>query len=309
MKFWKKLPTASCQLQTISVRVTLMVLLLILQTGDVASQGLFRKALFLGNSYTYFNDLPILTATLASSNGDSLYYASNSPGGYTLGWFPSAHVFSGISLNMISNNNWDFVILQEQSQTPGLLPDSALILQQASDSIVFGYSFLWNANSYYPEADFSHTLSSDTLFTHNLSTGADQWKWDFGDGYTSNAFEPVHIYPSAATYLVSLVASNDCHSDSISQQVTVLPTTVDLMPDAGYRITLIGPDDMGNISVKGYNGSGRLSLFDLTGRLVSASNVISGQAIVSGLKKQLYIYVLVSKSGTILSQGKLIFQP
>ncbi|MCK7540346.1 MAG: hypothetical protein MZV63_60360 [Marinilabiliales bacterium] len=51
-----------------------------------------RKALFIGNSYTYVNELPALTAGLAHSAGDSLYFDSSAPGGYTLGWQPIAHV-------------------------------------------------------------------------------------------------------------------------------------------------------------------------------------------------------------------------
>jgi gliding motility-associated-like protein len=32
------------------------------------------------------------------------------------------------------------------------------------------------------------------------------WMWNFGDGYTSSGFDPVHVYPVAGTYVVTLTA-------------------------------------------------------------------------------------------------------
>lgn len=72
------------------------------------------KALFLGNSYTAANNLPELISQLALSSGDILEYDSNTPGGYTF----QAHSTNSNSLNLIEKTNWDFVVLQEQSQLP-----------------------------------------------------------------------------------------------------------------------------------------------------------------------------------------------
>jgi len=72
------------------------------------------RALFLGNSYTYVNDLPQIISSIASSMGDSLIYDSNTPGGYTL----EGHASNPTSLGKIMAGNWDFVVLQEQSQRP-----------------------------------------------------------------------------------------------------------------------------------------------------------------------------------------------
>lgn len=108
-------------------RIYYPILALFLATG-ASAQPVSKKALFLGNSYTYVNDLPSLIASLASSSGDSLIYASNAPGGYTLGWQPIAHATNPLSLAMINSNEWDFMILQEQSQTPAIsrLRDSCM---------------------------------------------------------------------------------------------------------------------------------------------------------------------------------------
>jgi hypothetical protein len=72
------------------------------------------RVLFIGNSYTEVNNLPQVVSRLASAGGDSLYYQVNTPGGYTL----QQHSTDNTTLNYIAQGNWDFVVLQEQSQRP-----------------------------------------------------------------------------------------------------------------------------------------------------------------------------------------------
>ncbi|MEI6088597.1 MAG: T9SS type A sorting domain-containing protein [Bacteroidota bacterium] len=73
-----------------------------------------KHALFLGNSYTSVNNLPALTAAVATSAGDTLIYDSNLIGGYTL----QQHSVDATSLSKIMLGTWDYVVLQEQSQLP-----------------------------------------------------------------------------------------------------------------------------------------------------------------------------------------------
>ena len=73
-----------------------------------------KRVLFLGNSYTAVNNLPQLTSNVAASAGDTLIYDSNTPGGYTL----NGHSTNSTSLSKIGQGNWDYVVLQEQSQWP-----------------------------------------------------------------------------------------------------------------------------------------------------------------------------------------------
>ncbi len=73
-----------------------------------------KRVLFLGNSYTYVNNLPQVIGSIAKASGDSLYFDSNTPGGYTF----QQHVTNSTSIAKIVQGNWDFVVLQEQSQFP-----------------------------------------------------------------------------------------------------------------------------------------------------------------------------------------------
>jgi hypothetical protein len=73
-----------------------------------------RYVLFLGNSYTQFNDLPGLVQGLAQSVGHNLYRDQNTPGGHRL----AGHAANPISLAKITARPWDYVVLQEFSLIP-----------------------------------------------------------------------------------------------------------------------------------------------------------------------------------------------
>ncbi len=422
------------------VKAFVAVLMIVVTGYSLAAQPLLRKVLFLGNSYTYVNNLPGITAALAHSSGDSLYFESNSPGGYTLGWQPVAHSTNPVSLERIRAIDWDFVVLQEQSQTPaisrlrdscmypasvilhdsvksahlcsrvlfyltwgrrfggiqcfepnycspnfagfdqmqdsitvaykgiadsvagwiapvgeawrfilhntamvlhsddnshpnlngsylaacvfysvifgkspvgltftaGLDPDSALILQQAADSITFGYAQQWNLYNDEPSANFTLTTAEYTLITQNLSAGATSWLWDFGDGQTSALFEPFHVYASTGSYTVKLKACNDCFCDSVAESISI--TTLKI-PRPGYAagsIRLAWGNEAGMLRLVNFYGKGTLHLFDLTGRKTGTIPVTEGNAGPLSKPDGMLLWILISDSGEVLQRGKIV---
>lgn len=72
-----------------------------------------KRVLFIGNSYTDVNNLPLLVRQVAESTGNRLDYQSNTPGGCTF----SQHC-TNQSMTYICEGGWDVVVLQEQSQLP-----------------------------------------------------------------------------------------------------------------------------------------------------------------------------------------------
>lgn len=87
----------------------------IVATSAYAQQT--KKVLFVGNSYTYTNNLPSMIAEMAASVGDVLQHRSNTPGGCTF----QQHC-TNQSMTLIQQGGWDAVVLQEQSQLPSF-PD------------------------------------------------------------------------------------------------------------------------------------------------------------------------------------------
>jgi hypothetical protein len=74
------------------------------------------RILFIGNSYTYVNDLPGMFADLAGSGNHPVETRTLAAGGWSL----SDHVNDKNTLPAIQSEKWDYVVLQEQSEIPAL---------------------------------------------------------------------------------------------------------------------------------------------------------------------------------------------
>ena len=78
-----------------------------------------KKALFLGNSYTFYNQMPSMVVDIALSLEDTLIVDSNTPGGAKL----QDHAQTGsTSMQKIQLQEWDVVVIQAQSQEPSFPP-------------------------------------------------------------------------------------------------------------------------------------------------------------------------------------------
>jgi hypothetical protein len=94
------------------------------------------SVLFIGNSYTYVNDLPGTLGALASNLGKEITIDSKTNGGYTF----QNHTTDPLTYSKIHSKPWDVVVIQGQSQEPSF-PDAQVNSQtlpyamQLSDSI------------------------------------------------------------------------------------------------------------------------------------------------------------------------------
>jgi len=110
-------------------------LLLLLWLLPLLASAQTTRVLFIGNSYTYSNDLPGLFTLLAASLGETVETGMVAPGGSTF----QGHTNNAATQNAIALGNWDVVVLQEQSQLPSfppaqvavdVLPYAALLMEQ-----------------------------------------------------------------------------------------------------------------------------------------------------------------------------------
>jgi len=74
------------------------------------------QVLFIGNSYTFGHDVPEVVETIAAANGVKIETEMYAVGGATL----SDHRGDSDVRALISSGRFDFVVLQEQSQTPAV---------------------------------------------------------------------------------------------------------------------------------------------------------------------------------------------
>jgi hypothetical protein len=99
------------------------------ESGDAvrhfAATGSARQSLrvlFIGNSYTYFNNLPALLSSLSASDpsGARIEAEMVTHSGATL----RQHWENGEALAKLNQGHWDFVVLQEQSTLPIIDPQT-----------------------------------------------------------------------------------------------------------------------------------------------------------------------------------------
>ena len=129
-----------------------------------------RSVLFIGNSYTYVNNLPQLVEQLALANGDTLIYDSYAPGGYTF----NNHFYDPNCKIKIYSKHWDFVVLQAQSQEPSFSPAQV------------------NAQT------LPYAIKLDSLIKDNYTCSKtvfyETWGRKFGDASNCPAYPPVCTY-------------------------------------------------------------------------------------------------------------------
>jgi len=94
--------------------VTLALISISIIVNAQQKTGSNKKVLFIGNSYTYVNNLPQMVSDVSASAGDTITFNSSAPGGATF----NNHTQNTTSTSLIMGGNWDYVVLQEQSQYP-----------------------------------------------------------------------------------------------------------------------------------------------------------------------------------------------
>jgi len=75
-----------------------------------------KNVLFIGNSQTFYNNLPKMTQNIANSVGDVLNYEQSTLPSYSF----RQHINNSETRNKIRKGGWDYVILQESSSWPAL---------------------------------------------------------------------------------------------------------------------------------------------------------------------------------------------
>lgn len=89
-----------------------------------------------------------------------------------------------------------------------------------------------------PVAAFEFAINGKTVnFVDRSTNTPTAWLWQFGDGSTSTAQNPIHTYAASGNYTVTLTASNNGGSSSATN-VVVIPTTNAPAPVAAFDFTV-----------------------------------------------------------------------
>tara|TARA_B100000674_G_scaffold1549_1_gene1256 strand:+ start:1010 stop:2221 length:1212 start_codon:yes stop_codon:yes gene_type:complete len=173
------------------------------------------SVLFIGNSYSSFNNLPNLISSIASTMGDVLIVDGSLIGGATL----QNHSENNNTTNLITKGNWDFVVLQEQSQYP-----SFPLWQVEQD--VFPYA------SQLSDLVSEFNVCANTVFFMT-------WGRENGDQSNCQSWPPVCTYEGMDDLLREryMIMANDNNA-----LVSPVGAVWRSLRDAGYDIDLYSSD-------------------------------------------------------------------
>lgn len=173
------------------------------------------------------------------------------------------------------------------------------------------YQVTVTAESSPSNTNFQQTVAGlNADFTTN-STG--NYAWDFGDGNSATTQNPSHSYAMTGMYTVQLIVSNDCGSDTTSQLVQIISTSVRQVANAATLNIDITPNPFKDFTILSFDNPNQetfeLLITDIQGRQVQAYQNITSNSIrieQKQLASGTYFYTLQNKD--ITTTGKLIIQ-
>ncbi|WNJ19150.1 PKD domain-containing protein [Pontibacter sp. G13] len=144
--------------------------------------------------------------------------------------------------NFLSQYDWDFGANAVPATATGPGPHAVLYAGTiASASLTVanpaGTDFIAQSVSFQslPVAGFTtQSLPEEAYFFQNSSSDATAFQWDFGNGDTSLQASPNYEYTQNGSYVVTLIASNDCGIDTFTQTVDVTGIVV---PQADFLLS------------------------------------------------------------------------
>lgn len=208
------------------------------------------KVLFLGNSFTYFNDLPGLFSDLSRKSGVTVDVESITKGGASLREFLNPENQIGARLQELLSEPWDAVVFQEQSFRPVGNPESFLsAARELSRRFPESRRYFYQTWAY---RDCSEKLASKEISYSDMyqglkraySTAAEEnggilvpvgdgfyriWK----DGSKINLYRPDDFHPSAeGTYLAACYFAKGI----LGIDPLILPDLPDLSPESAKTL-------------------------------------------------------------------------
>lgn len=153
-----------------------------------------------------------------------------------------------------------------------------------------------------PVPDFDFTPNYLEVSFNNISTDADSYFWDFGDGHTSVETDPVHQYDSAGEYVINLTGSNGlCGDVTISKNISIQTVSVESL-DFNDLLKIYPNPSNGMVYIeidKNENSEVTLEIIDINGKIVYSDVFQPGSFVgnmnLASFSSGLYFVRIVSK--------------
>ena len=183
-----------------------------------------KRILFIGNSFTYYNQMPAMVQAMADAAGIRARIRMLAYGGYKLAYYTDPENPHGSeALPLIASEPWDAVVLQEQSITPAVARDlfrkgtEGLVpaIRAAGAEPVFYATWPYRDGSPKLDATGLDYLEMLRLLTEGYRKESEFWKAEtvwVGEPFvrfqelnpTFSLYMPDHFHPNAAgSYLAA----------------------------------------------------------------------------------------------------------
>jgi hypothetical protein len=180
------------------------------------------RVLFIGNSYTYVNDLPTTFADLAWAGGHRVETGSLADGGETL----AQHATDPATATMLASERWNTVILQDQSENPSVASYRQSEMYPAARQLVATtrkagaqplFFLTWAHQSGWPQAGFPDYPSMQAAVDDGylgiasqmnvpIAPVGDAWQAVVTEQSTPSLWQADGVHPTTAgTYLAACV--------------------------------------------------------------------------------------------------------
>ncbi|MFT6500891.1 MAG: PKD repeat protein [Crocinitomicaceae bacterium] len=169
-------------------------------------------------------------------------------------------------------------------------------------------SLLVTANVLIPDFTWSSALLN--AYFIDASTGASSWEWNFGDGNTSTAQSPTHLYAQNGVYTVTLTVNGEC---IIQYNVSIGGIGIDLITKDDFILSLF-PNPANDETTLTFNkpltANSTIRIFSIEGRLIDEIKIGVGatelKISLNDMAPQVYYLVFDHVNGQ--KRKKLVVQ-
>lgn len=151
-------------------------------------------------------------------------------------------------------------------------------------------------------ANYYSTVTNNSVAFSNTSLGGTSYSWDFGDGQTSTATSPTHVYGFEGEYIVCLTATNACGTTQTCKTITITTLSVSDISQLEKNIDVF-PNPVNEvlfIKLKDNSQQYSLQMFDEAGKLVYENKALNDDNQINTTKFSSGIYFINIKQ----SNGK-----
>lgn len=220
------------------------------------------SVLFIGNSYTYYNDMPTIFADIAAEQGIPVNVASVTKGGYTLQKLADPNdKYGKLANDILCSQRFDVTFLQEQSLRPivdhekfldGAKLLDARIRQNGSKTVLYQ---TWGRNS--DSQDLRDLNLTTRSMSEKLSAAYKAVAKELsctvspvGDAflYVSENYPSVELYNPDNSHpsLIGSALAALCHYVTIFGKLSSPPSIENISPSVMYILTSAANNTLNN---------------------------------------------------------------